>query len=99
MLESNFQKKLVKTLKEHHCYVQKYAASPFSKAGVPDLYGFFPNGKYFALEVKVPPNKASPLQELHIETIKKQGGFAMVITPNLVPKLLELIAENSQKGD
>ena len=61
-----------------------------SVAGIPDIIGCL-NGLFFALELKVPPNKATTLQLHVIRKIRDSGGYVEVVTPaNLHTVLAEL---------
>ena len=46
-------------------------------AGVPDIVGCF-NGKFIAIEVKVPGNKPTEIQKHTIEKIRMAGGITGV---------------------
>ena len=47
--------------------------------GIPDIVGVF-RGTFFALEVKRPGEKPTPIQEAVIEQINAAGGVAEVVT-------------------
>ena len=48
--------------------------------GTPD-YLICYRGKFFAWELKVGNNKATPLQAYNLDMISKAGGVARVVTP------------------
>ena len=64
-------------LKEHHVWAFKVAGGPYQQAGVPDIVGCL-GGKFFAIEVKVPGNKPTPLQEKVMQDIENAGGAVSV---------------------
>jgi hypothetical protein len=47
--------------------------------GYADIYGMLPSGRYFALEVKQPGEKATPEQSLFLATVMRGGGIAAVV--------------------
>lgn len=47
--------------------------------GFPDVGGIMPNGRFFAIELKVPKGKLSPEQEKWITQINHTGGMAVVL--------------------
>lgn len=47
--------------------------------GYPDLHGMLPGGRYFALEVKQPGEKATPEQREFIKLVIEGGGIAGVV--------------------
>jgi hypothetical protein len=54
----------------------KIHASPFQRSGFPDIVGCL-EGLFIALEVKLPGNDLSPLQEHMIHAIRTKGrGYA-----------------------
>jgi hypothetical protein len=57
----------------------KIAAGAFQVAGLPDLIGCT-DGRFFALEVKVPGGRATALQSRVLELIRAAGGIAEVVT-------------------
>lgn len=64
----------------HHlpgCWAVKYPAT-FMR-GVPDIVGVF-HGTFFALEVKRPGEKPTPIQDAVMEQIRTAGGIAEVVT-------------------
>ena len=90
--ETKFKIKVQKRLREipgvYAVKIQQVALR-----GIPDILGCY-KGKFFAFELKVPPNKvkAGSLQEHNLELIKKSGGFAKEVTPqNFEQTLKELL--------
>jgi VRR-NUC domain len=51
---------------------------PFSKVGVADIIGLTKQGRFFAIEVKVPKGKTTPEQALFIDSVNLSGGCAFV---------------------
>ena len=47
--------------------------------GYPDLHGMLPGGRYFALEVKRPGERATPEQREFIDAVLGGGGIAGVV--------------------
>ena len=48
------------------------------KKGVSDLLACSPEGKFFAIEVKIKPNKPTPEQQEFINSINQNNGTAFV---------------------
>jgi len=76
MSEQKFNKKVQDYLVAKGAYVIKTIAA--NRAGVPDMLACY-KGKFIGVEGKVGTNKASPLQEHHIQQIKNAGGVAGVV--------------------
>jgi hypothetical protein len=47
--------------------------------GYPDIHGMLPGGRYFALEVKQPGERATPEQRAFIDSVLAGGGIAGVV--------------------
>ena len=75
--EQKRQKEIITYLKSIGAYTIKTITS--NRAGVPDLIVCI-DGKFAALEVKRPGNKASPLQMLELTKIAEAGGVSAVVT-------------------
>lgn len=73
MRESSIEKALVAYAKTRGIYTRKFS-SP-SHRGVPDRI-FVCDGNVLFLELKVPGNKPSPLQQAELDTLNKQGANA-----------------------
>lgn len=54
-------------------------AAPTGK-GYADLHGMLAGGRYFALEVKKPGEKATPEQQIFLAAVESGGGIARVVT-------------------
>jgi len=50
-----------------------------SGKGYADLHGMLPDGRYFALEVKRPGEKATPEQQAFLDVVRAGGGRAAVV--------------------
>lgn len=70
----------------------KIHGGPYQSAGIPDIIGCI-GGRFVALEVKVPGNKATRLQELVISRIRVAGGIAGVVTS--VEEAMRVLNANS----
>lgn len=79
MSESQFQKKVIKYLREKGCYVLNIPGSSQTRKGTPDLVFCAPSGSFWALELKVKGNHPSELQLHAIEQVRKAGGNARVL--------------------
>ena len=66
-------------IKNHGGYCVKYHGGPFTQAGTPDLLGCL-NGRAFAIEVKRPGGKATPLQLHELSQWAAAGAVAGVAT-------------------
>ena len=50
-----------------------------SGKGYADLHGMLPDGRYFALEIKRPGEKATPEQQAFLAAVQAGGGIAAVV--------------------
>lgn len=75
--ESRLQLKIRKALELEFpgSFWRKIHSSEFQSAGIPDLVGCV-EGYFFALEVKMPDNKPTPLQRAVMQKIRDAGGYA-----------------------
>jgi hypothetical protein len=73
MTETQLKNKVLKAIKEKYpqCFAQKIADKFTS--GIPDLIGCF-NGRFWAVELKVGRNNATPLQLHFLYKIDLAGG-------------------------
>ena len=76
MLESDLQADILKWLKKHNFYAFKVIRA--NRAGILDINGCTPKGKFFAVEVKIGNNTASELQLYNVEEITSRNGIAFV---------------------
>ncbi len=66
----------------------------YQEAGIPDLLVCF-RGRFIGLEVKLPGETPSPLQEKVLREIKGSGGIAAVVTS--VEQVRNLLAKLEKK--
>jgi hypothetical protein len=66
----------------------------YQEAGIPDLLVCY-RGRFIGLEVKLPGNTPSPLQEKVLREIKAAGGIAEVVTS--VEQVRNLLAKIGKK--
>jgi len=83
MRESQLQTKILKELKKVGWF---YKASDRYRAGIPDIIGCY-KGRFAALELKVLPNKITPLQDYELKAIYREGGHANVVSYSNKTKL------------
>lgn len=76
MSEQKLQSKILDWLQANGFYARKVIKA--NKAGVPDIVGCTPKGKFYAIEVKYGSNTASELQKYNIAEVCKRGGIAFV---------------------
>ncbi len=50
-----------------------------AEPGTPDIVGFTKDGRYIGLEIKIKPNKPSPVQQEFIDNLNRCGGIGAVI--------------------
>lgn len=79
--ETKFKNKVRKYLKDKQIWFVKFFSNMFTPSGIPDILGVLPNGKFFGLELKVEPNKPTPLQLKNVDLINKSKGYAKVLYP------------------
>ncbi|ADV45492.1 VRR-NUC domain-containing protein [Nitratifractor salsuginis] len=75
MTEQKIQKRILRFLKDIGAYPAKIVTG--NRAGIPDILACV-NGRFVAIEVKVPGKEATKLQDLHLQRIKEAGGVAFV---------------------
>ena len=78
MNETAFKTKVLKVLQSKGGWWYK-SADKFT-AGIPDILGVY-NGKFIAIELKVKPNKPTPLQLHTLHLININNGSATVLYP------------------
>ena len=93
MKESTLQRKIISLLREQGAYVFKAVGSPLQQRGTPDLLICW-RGRFIALELKRPGEKASLLQEHEMERIMLAGGKAEVVTS--VEEALQCISQRDK---
>ena len=77
MKEAALQKKVIQELRAQGCYVFKVVGGPAQQRGTPDLL-ICVNGRFVAIELKVPGKSAAPLQLLELQKVRNAGGKAEV---------------------
>ena len=60
-------------------WLTKIHGGAYQSAGIPDIVGVM-DGRFVALEVKVPGGHATPLQELVLARLKDAGALCGVVT-------------------
>ena len=78
MVESDFQKRVIKYLRGKGCYVLNIPGSSQQRKGTPDLIACI-NGAFWGIELKCKGNKPSPLQVHALEEINKARGKGIVL--------------------
>lgn len=73
--ESLIVDKIMRSLTSRGAWCFKVHGGPMQQAGVPDIIGVL-NGRFIAIEVKVPGERPSKLQELTLSRIRAAGGIA-----------------------
>jgi len=76
MLEKQLQSKILKALRPYGWF---YKASDRFRAGVPDIIGCY-TGRFIAIELKIEPNKPTPLQKHELNAIYREGGNTQVVS-------------------
>lgn len=85
--EAKVKAQVIKQLKELGVYYFSPVTGGYGRSGVPDIVGCM-NGRFFAIECKAGKGVTTALQELNIEQIKNNGGYAVVINETNAPALL-----------
>ena len=78
MKESALQRQIIAYLRGQGAYVFKVVGSPLQQRGTPDLLVCW-QGKFIALEIKAPGEKATLLQDHEIHKIREAGGQGLVV--------------------
>ena len=91
--ESVIQRQIIRHLRSMGAWVFNVHGSPFQQVGTPDLLGGY-KGRFYAMEVKRPGGRLTPVQAKVIEEIKSSGSVAgRVESIEEAMKLLE-VTEN-----
>ena len=89
MKEQDIQRSIIKYLEGRGYYVVKIVSA--SKRGVPDILACGPDGRFVAIEVKLPGKVPSKLQQFNLDRIREAGGIAFAATSvDDVKKALDL---------
>ena len=88
--EADIKRAIELYLKAQGCLVIPYRTTgirtkdrgwiPARRKGIADLLGLTREGKFFAIEVKVPGGRATPEQEQFLESVRSFGCKAFVAT-------------------
>jgi len=99
MSEASLQKKVMKRLKkEVGGWWVKMHGGPFQSRGLPDIIGCV-KGKFIGVELKVPGNKPTELQEAVIDKINKEGEALAFWSDNadhIIKTIKEYIGEEDK---
>lgn len=79
MLESALQRKIQKYLKDNlpNAVIWKNHGNQYSVIGLPDIMCVF-KGKIICIEVKIPGNKTTKLQEVTLKKLSEAGAITCV---------------------
>ncbi|MCI2960310.1 hypothetical protein [Pediococcus pentosaceus] len=87
--EGQFQKKVIKFLKDHDIwYVKYWGGAQFTKEGVPDILACI-NGEFHGIELKSDGTSynETKLQGMNLDRINHSGGAGYVLRPTKVPPI------------
>lgn len=96
MRESEFQKKVLKLIRDRGGYAENIWGGGFQSAGIPDVLACY-KGKFIGLELKVGKNKPSAIQLAKVKMINDAGGIALVVWDDI--KIIEDILDEIDGGD
>ncbi|QXN73606.1 holliday junction resolvase [Gordonia phage AikoCarson] len=86
--EARLGRQIRKALEERGAFMFKIHGGPTMMAGLPDLIGVW-HGRFIAVEVKMPGNGPSKIQERVMDRIRTAGG--RVVVAHSVPEALEVL--------
>lgn len=95
--ESRLQRKIHEALEDEFGGLWfKVHGGPYQMAGISDIIGCLPNGRFVALEVKIPgaEDTLTKLQEKFIKNTLKNNGISGMVTS--VAQAKKLIRDNIQ---
>ncbi|AUV60743.1 holliday junction resolvase [Gordonia phage Biskit] len=75
--EARLGRQIRKALEERGAFMFKIHGGPTMMAGLPDLIGVW-HGRFIAIEVKMPGNSPSKIQERVMDRIRQAGGRVVV---------------------
>lgn len=91
--EKQFENKVKDYLRKNKCwYIKYWGGGDFTKAGIPDLLVCV-NGYFLAIELKSSRGKATELQKVQIDLIRKSGGIAIILYPSMFNEFTNLIQD------
>jgi Holliday junction resolvase len=88
--EGKVKDEVVRILKEEGVYYFFPATHGFGRSGVPDIVCCV-NGKFLGIECKAGANKPTALQVREIESIRRNGGYAIVVNETNWDMVRELV--------
>jgi hypothetical protein len=86
--EAKVKKKVSIILKNLGAYYFYPVTGGYGTSGVPDIVGCY-QGMFFGIECKAGKNKPTPLQQLALDNISKQGGIALVVREDNINEVME----------
>ena len=86
--EAKVKKKVADQLKFLGAYYFYPVTGGYGTSGVPDIVGCY-QGMFFGIECKAGKNKPTPLQQLALDNISKQGGIALVVREDNINEVME----------
>ena len=90
--ESKVKKQVKKILDDLGAYHFSPMMDGYGRSGVPDIIACY-KGRFLAIECKAGDNKPTLLQLRNIESIKHNGGLAIVVNEGNIGALLALVKE------
>jgi Holliday junction resolvase len=81
VLEKWVKQQVVKRLKERNVYYFFPVAGAYTSIGVPDIVACI-RGRFVGIECKAGTNRPTELQLRNLESIRDNGGIAMVVNEN-----------------
>lgn len=90
--EARLGRQIRKALEERGAFMFKIHGGPTMMAGLPDLIGVW-KGRFIAIEVKMPGNHPSKIQERVIDKIRAAGG--RVVVAHSVPEALTVLRRHN----
>lgn len=94
MSESQLVYRIIHALTSRGIYVRKIHGGPYQQAGLPDLWCCVA-GRLVCFEVKVPPNRTTPIQDIELQHLRDAGAIACVATS--VEEVIELVREITEE--
>ena len=95
--EAKVKKKVSIILKNLGAYYFYPVTGGYGTSGVPDIVGCY-RGSFFGIECKAGKNKPTPLQQLALDSISKQGGIALVVREDNIGSIVEELTSISLDG-
>lgn len=88
--ERKVKLKVTNILQRNNIYYFYPVTGGYGASGIPDIVGCV-NGRFFAVECKAGDNKTTALQEHNINSIRLNGGKAIVVNETNIHEVEELI--------